>query len=99
MSFLLNTVNKVNDTFAKAGSFNSEFGMMTGMTPIDILSCNFERSFLHDETILNGGLFNFPYTELGLSASGKTTLWLQLVGAAIDNWCKLYGPVSEMMPH
>ena len=40
MSFLLNTVNKVNDTFAKAGSFNSEFGMMTGMTPIDILSCN-----------------------------------------------------------
>ena len=27
MSFLLNTVNKVNDTFAKAGSFNSEFGM------------------------------------------------------------------------
>ena len=97
MSFLLNTVNKVNDTFAKAGSFNSEFGMMTGMTPIDILSCNFERSFLHDETILNGGLFNFPYTELGLSASGKTTLWLQLVGAAIDNWCKLYGPVSEMI--
>lgn len=97
MSFLLNTVNKVNETFARAGSFNSEFGMMTGMTPIDILSCNFERSFLYDETILNGGLFNFPYTELGLSASGKTTLWLQLVGAAIDNWCKLYGPVSEMI--
>ena len=44
MSFLLNTVNKVNETFARAGSFNSEFGMMTGMTPIDILSCNFERS-------------------------------------------------------
>ena len=97
MSFLLNAVNKVNDTFAKAGSFNSEFGMMTGMTPIDILSCNYEKSFLYDETILNGGLFNFPYTELGLSASGKTTLWLQLVGAAIDNWCKLYGPVSEMI--
>lgn len=97
MSFLLNSVNKVNDTFAKAGSFNSDLGMMTGMTPIDILSCNYERSFLCDETILNGGLFNFPYNELGLSASGKTTLWLQLTAAAIDNWYKWYGPVSEMI--
>lgn len=97
MSFLLNTINKVNDTFAKAGNFDSEFGMMTGMTPIDILSCNFEHSNVNNETILNGGLFNFPYTELGLSASGKTTLWIQLTAAAVDNWIKLYGPVSEMI--
>ena len=76
MSFLLNTVNKVNDTFAKAGSFNSEFGMMTGMTPIDILSCNFERSKLHDRISIGVIPVIIPNSELKLPAFAKVSFTL-----------------------
>lgn len=96
MSFLFNSINKVNETFKKAGSFNSEIGMFSGFTPIDILSSNIEH-FADKANIelINGGIFNFPYTEIGMSASGKTTLWIQIIAACIDNWYRQYGPVSE----
>lgn len=95
MSFLLKTVNKVNDTFRQAGSFNSDIGMFSGFTPLDILASNFEKAENLDVDLLNGGLFNNPYNQIGLSAVGKTTLWIQVISACIDNWNKYYGPVSE----
>ena len=95
MSFLLNQINKVNDSFAKAGSFNSDIGMFTGFTPIDIASSNLEDLPDLDVQIMNGGMFNNPYNEIGLSAVGKTTLWIQAVSACMDNWYQMYGPVTE----
>ena len=96
MSFLFNSINKVNETFKKAGSFNSEIGMFSGFTPIDILSSNIEHfADRANIELINGGIFNFPYTEIGMSASGKTTLWIQIIAACIDNWYRQYGPVSE----
>lgn len=96
MSFLFNSINKVNETFRKAGSFNSDLGMMTGFTPIDVLSSNVERFWEDSEIeILNGGIFNYPETWLGLSSVGKTTLAIQVISAAIDRWWRRYGPVSE----
>lgn len=96
MSFLFNSLNKVNETFRKAGSFNSDIGMFSGFTPLDIMSSNIEHSVNNiDIELLNGGMFNNPYTEIGMSAVGKTTLWIQVISACIDNWYKWYGPVSE----
>src|SRR5574344_1687668 len=96
MSFLFNSINKVNDAFKKASSFNSDLGMFSGFTPIDILATNIEHSAENmDVEILNGGMFNYPYTEIGMSAVGKTTLWIQVISACIDNWYRWYGPVSE----
>ena len=74
MSFLLTSMNKANDAFKKAGSFDSDIGTFCGFTPIDVLSANVEHVNDLDVEILNGGQFNMPYTEIGLSASGKTTL-------------------------
>lgn len=90
-------MNKVNEAFRKAGSFDSDLGTFTGFTPIDILSANVEHANDIDVDFLNGGLFNNPYTEIGLSAVGKTTLWLQAIAGAIDNWRKWYGPVSDLL--
>lgn len=95
MSFLLKSINSVNETFRKAGSFNSDIGMFSGFTPLDILSSNFEHLDLNDIEVLNGGMFHNPYTEVGLSAVGKTTLWIQVISACMDNWYRYFGPVSE----
>ena len=96
MSFLFNSINKVNETFRKAGSFNSDIGMMTGFTPIDILSTSVEKFWENtDIEVLDGGIFCYPYTWMGLSSVGKTTLAIQVISAAIQNWWKRYGPVSE----
>ena len=97
MSFLLNSMNKVNEAFRKAGSFDSDLGTFSGFTPIDILSANIEHVNDLDVDIINGGMFHNPYTEIGLSAVGKTTLWIQVVGGCIDNWRKWYGPVSDLL--
>lgn len=97
MSFLLNSMNKVNESFRKAGSFDSDLGTFSGFTPIDILSSNVEHVNMLDVDIVNGGMFNNPYTEIGLSAVGKTTLWIQVVAGCIDNWRKWYGPVSDLL--
>lgn len=105
MSLLLASMNKVNEAFRRAGSFDSDIGMFSGFTPIDILSANVEQaSQLADMVdvdglqvdLLNGGIFNFPYTEIGLSAVGKTTLWLQVLAGCVDNWYKYCGPVSDL---
>lgn len=97
MSFLLKTMNKVNDAFRKAGSFDSDLGTFSGFTPIDILSANIEHVNDLDVDIINGGMFNNPYTEIGLSAVGKTTLWIQVIAGCIDNWRRWYGPVSDLL--
>ena len=97
MSFLLTSMNKANEAFNKAGSFDSDIGTFCGFTPIDILSANVEHINDLDVDILNGGMFNMPYTEIGLSASGKTTLWIQVIGGCIDQWRKWYGPVSDFL--
>ena len=97
MSFLLSSMNKVNESFRKAGSFDSDLGTFSGFTPIDILSSNIEHVNMLDVDIINGGMFDNPYTEIGLSAVGKTTLWIQVIGGCIDNWRKWYGPVSDLL--
>lgn len=97
MSFLLTSMNKANEAFRKAGSFDSDIGTFTGFTPIDIMSANIEHANDIDINFLNGGLFNNPYTEIGLSAVGKTTLWIQAIAGAIDNWRRWYGPVSDFL--
>ena len=105
MSLLLTSMNSVNEAFRKAGSFDSDIGMFSGFTPLDILSANIEHAWDLAEMVdvsglavdlLNGGMFNFPYTEIGLSAVGKTTLWLQVLAGCVDNWYKYYGPVSDL---
>jgi hypothetical protein len=95
MSRLLNQINSVNEIFRKAGSFNSDIGMFTGFTPLDIISSNFEHVPDKEIDILNGGMFNNPYNEIGMAAVGKTTLWIQALSSCVDNWYKYYGPVSE----
>jgi hypothetical protein len=90
-------MNKANEAFNKAGSFDSDIGTFSGFTPIDILSANIEHANDLDIDFLNGGMFDMPYTEIGLSASGKTTLWIQVIGGCIDNWRKWYGPVSDFL--
>lgn len=96
MSFLLNSINKVNETFRNAGSFNSEFGVFSGFTPIDVLSTIVNKSSeCLDVDVMTSGPYPYPYTELGLSSVGKTTLWIQVISSCIDNWYKYYGPVSE----
>jgi hypothetical protein len=95
MSFLLNSINKTNEAFGKIGSFDSDIGMFTGFTAIDVLSSNIENIGELDVEILNGGLFDYPYTELGMSSVGKSTFIIQKVAAAVDNWYRFYGPVSE----
>lgn len=95
MSFLLSKMNEVNDTFRKVGSFSSDLGTFTGFTAIDILSSNYEHLPNLEVEVLNGGMFNNPYNEIGLSAVGKTTLWIQAISGCMDNWYKWYGPVAE----
>lgn len=97
MSSLLASMNKINESFRKAGSFDSDIGMFSGFTPIDILSTNVERASDLDIELLNGGMFSNPYTEIGLSAVGKTSLWIQVLGGCVDNWYRYYGPVSELL--
>lgn len=97
MSFLLKSMNKANEAFRKAGSFDSDLGTFSGFTPIDILSANVEHVNDIDVDILNGGMFNMPYTEIGLSASGKTSLWIQVIAGCIDNWRRWYGPVADFL--
>lgn len=95
MSLLLKEINQVNEVFRKAGSFNSDIGMFSGFTALDVASSNIEHLPDTDLEILNGGMFNNPYNEIGMSAVGKTTLWIQVVSACMDNWYKWYGPVTE----
>ena len=73
MSLLLTSMNSVNEAFRKAGSFDSDIGMFSGFTPLDILSANIEHAWDLAEMVdvnglsvdlLNGGMFNFPYTEI-----------------------------------
>ena len=97
MSSLLASMNKINESFRKAGSFDSDIGMFSGFTPIDILSTNVEYAQDLDVELLNGGMFSNPYTEIGLSAVGKTSLWIQVLGGCVDNWYRYYGPVSELL--
>ena len=97
MSSLLASMNKINESFRKAGSFDSDIGMFSGFTPIDILSTNVEYAQDLDVELLNGGMFNNPYTEIGLSAVGKTSLWIQVLAGCVDNWHRFYGPVSELL--
>lgn len=97
MSSLLNSMNRINESFRKAGSFDSDIGMFSGFTPIDILSTNIEQADQLDIELLNGGMFNNPYTEIGLSAVGKTSLWIQVLAGCVDNWHRYYGPVSELL--
>ena len=97
MSFLLKSMNQANEAFRKAGSFDSDLGTFSGFTPIDILSANVEHANDLDVDLLNGGIFNMPYTEIGLSASGKTSLWIQVIAGCIDNWRRWYGPVSDFL--
>ena len=92
---MFNQINSVNSKFARAGSFNTDIGMFTGFTPIDVIASNMESVPDHDVTILNGGLFNNPYNEIGMSAVGKTTLWIQAISSAMTNWYRYYGPVTE----
>ena len=105
MSLLLTSMNQVNEAFRKAGSFDTDIGMFSGFTPLDILSANIESGCNLGDLVdvdglkvdvLNGGIFNFPYTEIGLSAVGKTTLWVQVLAACVDNWYKYFGPVSDL---
>lgn len=95
MSLLLKEINQVNEVFRKAGSFNSDIGMFSGFTALDVAASNIEHLPDTDLEILNGGMFNNPYNEIGMSAVGKTTLWIQVVSACMDNWYKWYGPVTE----
>lgn len=95
MSLLLKEINQVNEVFRKAGSFNSDIGMFSGFTALDIAASNIEHLPDTDLEILNGGMFNNPYNEIGMSAVGKTTLWIQVISACMDNWYKWYGPVTE----
>ena len=97
MSFLLKSMNQANEAFRKAGSFDSDLGTFSGFTPIDILSANVEHANDLDVDLRNGGIFNMPYTEIGLSASGKTSLWIQVIAGCIDNWRRWYGPVSDFL--
>lgn len=95
MSLLLKEINQVNEVFRKAGSFNSDIGMFSGFTALDVVASNI--AYLPDTEleILNGGMFNNPYNEIGMSSVGKTTLWMQVISACMDNWYKWYGPVAE----
>lgn len=95
MSLLLKEINQVNEVFRKAGSFNSDIGMFSGFTALDIAASNIEHLPDTDIEILNGGMFNNPYNEIGMSAVGKTTLWIQVISACMDQWYKWYGPVTE----
>ena len=95
MSFLLNKMNAVSEAFRKAGSFNSDIGTFSGFTAIDVLSSNREKMPDLDLMVLNGGLFNNPYNEIGMSAVGKTTLWIQVISACMDTWNAWYGDVTE----
>lgn len=97
MSFVFNIVNKVNETFKNAGSFNSDIGMFSGFTALDVASSSIEQGFDLDLSLLNGGMFNKPYNEIGLSSVGKTTLWIQVISSCIDKWYEQYGPVSECL--
>ena len=93
MSLLLKEINQVNEVFRNGGSFNSDIGTFSGFTALDIAASNIEHLPETELEILNGGQFNNPYNEIGMSAVGKTTLWIQVVSAAMDNWYKMYGPV------
>ena len=95
MSLLLKEINQVNEVFRNGGSFNSDIGTFSGFTALDIAASNIEHLPETELEILNGGQFNNPYNEIGMSAVGKTTLWIQVVSAAMDNWYKMYGPVTE----
>lgn len=95
MSLLLKEINQVNDVFRRAGSFNSDIGMFSGFTALDVASANLEHLPETNLEILNGGMFNNPYNEIGMSAVGKTTLWIQVISACMDNWYNTYGPVTE----
>lgn len=95
MSLLLKEINQVNEVFRKAGSFNSDIGMFSGFTALDVAASNLEHLPDTDVEVLNGGMFNNPYNEIGMSAVGKTTLWIQVISACMDNWYKWYGPVTE----
>lgn len=95
MSLLLKEINQVNDVFRKAGSFNSDIGTFSGFTALDLCSANIEHKPNSTIEVVNGGMFNNPYNEIGMSAVGKTTLWIQVISACMDNWYKYYGPVTE----
>lgn len=75
----------------------SNYATPTGITAIDIMSANLEKDGYGHYSILNGGFSTKPFTMVGNSSSGKSTLAVQAVANMVDFVNKYWPGTSEMI--
>lgn len=75
----------------------SNYATPTGITAIDIMSANLEKDERGHYSILNGGFSTKPFTMVGNSSSGKSTLAVQAVANMVDFVNSYWPGTSEMI--